>query len=125
MEGMNHNSDSLLSTTARESRQANKTILADAVAKELNLPRRTASLVLEAVLGAVSELLPRRGKLTIKGFGAFERKVRKGRAYTHPMTRESIKVADKETIIFRASEQLNLATRSDPAQREAGSGTDA
>ena len=106
--------------TTGESRQANKSILADSVAKELNLPRRTAALVLDAVLDSVSDLLRRRGKVAIKGFGTFERKIRKGRSYTHPLTRKSIKVEDKETIMFRVSEQLNDATRSGSDPRQHG-----
>jgi len=120
MQGTNHNSGAAIDVTGQGSRQANKTILADSVAKELNLPRRTATLVIEAVLDSVSDLLQHRGKLTIKGFGTFERKIRKGRSYTHPLTRESIKVEDKETIMFRVSEQLNDATRSGAAPREPG-----
>jgi nucleoid DNA-binding protein len=94
-------------------RQANKSILADSIAQELNLPRRTAAIVLDTVLESVSDLLKQRGKLTIKGFGTFERKIRKGRSYTHPLTRQSIRVEDKETITFRVSDQLNDLTRSE------------
>jgi hypothetical protein len=54
-------------------RQANKGILADKVAEELNVPRRTAARVLDAVLDAVSDLLRGRGKVAVKGFGTFER----------------------------------------------------
>ena len=63
------------STAAEEAfgRQANKGILADKVAEELNVPRRTAARVLDAVLDAVSDLLRGRGKVAVKGFGTFER----------------------------------------------------
>ncbi len=87
-------------------RQANKGILADRVAEELNVPRRTAARVLDAVLDSVRDLLLDRGKVAVKGFGTFERRVRKGRAYKHPLTGKSIEVADKETIIFKPSDQL-------------------
>lgn len=118
MQATNENHDNVMDTTGEEPRQANKSILADSVAKELNLPRRTAALVLDAVLDSVSDLLRRRGKVAIKGFGTFERKIRKGRSYTHPLTRKSIRVEDKETIMFRVSDQLNDATRSGSAPRE-------
>lgn len=98
-------------------RQANKGILADKVAEELNVPRRTAARVLDAVLDAVSDLLHGRGKVAVKGFGTFERRVRKGRAYKHPLTGESIDVANKETIIFKPSDQLIAETRSTAAPR--------
>lgn len=92
-------------------RQANKGILSDRVAQELNVPRRTAARVLDAVLDSVRDLLKSRGKVAVKGFGTFERRIRKGRAYKHPLTGESIEVADKETIMFKPSDQLIADTR--------------
>jgi nucleoid DNA-binding protein len=108
-------------------RQANKGILADQVAEELNVPRRTAARVLDAVLDAVSDLLHGRGKVAVKGFGTFERRIRKGRAYKHPLTGDSIEVANKETIIFKPSDQLIAETRTNAAPRAkkpSGSPTD-
>ena len=108
-------------------RQANKGILADQVAEELNVPRRTAARVLDAVLDAVSDLLHGRGKVAVKGFGTFERRIRKGRAYKHPLTGDSIEVANKETIIFKPSDQLIAETRTNEAPRAkkpSGSPTD-
>jgi DNA-binding protein HU-beta len=92
-------------------RQANKGILSDRVAIELNVPRRTAARVLDAVLDSVRDLLRSRGKVAVKGFGTFERRIRKGRAYKHPLTGNSIDVADKETIMFKPSDQLITDTR--------------
>ena len=99
-------------------RQANKGILADRVAQELNVPRRTAARVLDAVLDSVRDLLRSRGKVAVKGFGTFERRIRKGRAYKHPLTGESIDVANKETIIFKPSDQLITETRTNAAPRQ-------
>lgn len=93
-------------------RQANKGILAERVAQELNIPRRTAARVLDAVLDSIRDLLRGRGKVAVKGFGTFERKIRKGRAYKHPLTGKSIEVADKETILFKPSDQLVRDTQS-------------
>jgi DNA-binding protein HU-beta len=98
-------------------RQANKGILADRIARELNVPRRTAARVLDAVLDSVRDLLRGRGKVAVKGFGTFERRIRKGRAYKHPLTGQSIAVADKETIMFKPSDQLVADTRSGTAPR--------
>ncbi len=118
MEATNHDNDPQpVADNTEVARQANKSMLTDSVAKELNLPRRTAATVLDAVLDSVEDLLRKRGKVAIKGFGTFERKIRKGRSYTHPLTRKSIRVEDKETIMFRVSEQLNDATRTGAAAR--------
>jgi nucleoid DNA-binding protein len=103
-------------------RQANKGILAERVAQELNIPRRTAARVLDAVLDSVRDLLRDRGKVAVKGFGTFERKIRKGRAYKHPLTGKSIDVKDKETILFKPSDQLIKDTRTGapaPAKKSA------
>ena len=116
-EGMDQTTNKLAANEEQFGRQANKGILADKVADELNVPRRTAARVLDAVLDAVSELLHTRGKVAVKGFGTFERKIRKGRAYKHPLTGKSIEVADKETILFKPSDQLILETRTDAATR--------
>lgn len=99
-------------------RQANKGILVDRVAQELNVPRRTAARVLDAVLDSVRDLLRARGKVAVKGFGTFERRIRKGRAYKHPLTGESIEVANKETIIFKPSDQLISETRTNATPRQ-------
>ncbi len=101
-------------------RQANKGILADRVAQELNVPRRTAARVLDAVLDAIRDLLHARGKVAVKGFGTFERRIRKGRAYKHPLTGASIEVANKETVVFKPSDQLISDTRtgSEPRPRK-------
>lgn len=104
-------------TTEAFGRQANKGILADRVAQELNVPRRTAARVLDAVLDSIRELLRSRGKVAVKGFGTFERKIRKGRAYKHPLTGKSIEVADKETILFKPSDQLLRDTRTGAAPK--------
>ncbi|MBI5852730.1 MAG: HU family DNA-binding protein [Planctomycetes bacterium] len=86
----------------------------------MNVPRRTAARVLDAVLDSVRDLLRTRGKVAVKGFGTFERKVRKGRAYKHPLTGKSIDVADKETVLFKPSDQLIADSRADavPPQRK-------
>src|SRR5207249_8117423 len=99
-------------------RQANKGILADKVAQELNVPRRTAARVLDAVLDSMRDLLRARGKVAVKGFGTFERRIRKGRAYKHPLTGESIDVANKETVIFKPSDQLIIETRTNATPRD-------
>lgn len=102
-------------TTDGFNRQANKGILSERIALELNIPRRTAARVLDAVLDSVRDLLRTRGRVAVKGFGTFERKIRKGRAYKHPLTGKSIEVADKETILFKPSDQLVSDSRPDAA----------
>jgi nucleoid DNA-binding protein len=98
-------------TTPATVSQANKATLVDHVAQELAVPERTASRLLDAVLGSFCELLRERRKIIVKGFGTFECKMRKGRTYRHPLTGSFIAVPDRETILFKPSELLLEVTR--------------
>ncbi|GEM_PF-617833 len=91
--------------------QANKGMLTEAVSDKLGGSRRQAARILDAVLDSVADLLTLKGRVAIKGFGTFERKIRKGRTYKHPVTGENIDVADKETILFKPSKNLVNLTR--------------
>ena len=75
--------------------QANKGMLTEAVAAKIGGSRRQAARILDSVLDSITELLNDKGRVALKGFGTFERKIRKGRAYKHPVSGKSIEVADK------------------------------
>ncbi len=85
---------------------ANKAELTDTVAIKLGVPRKRAMKILNAVLASVGDLLAFKNKVAIKGFGTFESRMRKGRAYKHPLTGESVVVPDKETVVFKPSKNL-------------------
>ena len=91
--------------------QANKGMLTEAVSERIGGSRRQAARILDAVLDSITDLLTQKGRVAVKGFGTFERKIRKGRAYKHPVTGKSIEVADKLTILFKPSKNLVDATR--------------
>ena len=93
--------------------QANKGMLTEAVSLKVGGSRRQAARILDAVLDSITDLLATKGRVAVKGFGTFERKIRKGRAYKHPVTGKSIDVADKMTILFKPSKNLIDATNSD------------
>ncbi|MCB9890824.1 MAG: HU family DNA-binding protein [Planctomycetes bacterium] len=97
-------------STGLAGNQANKGMLTDAVADKLGGSRRQAARILDAVLDSITDLLNHKGRVAVKGFGTFERKIRKGRAYKHPVTGKSIEVADKLTILFKPSKNLIDAT---------------
>jgi len=101
--------------------QANKGMLTEAVSEKLGGSRRQAARILDAVLDSISELLHEKNRVALKGFGTFESKIRKGRAYKHPVTGESIEVADKQTILFKPSK--NLIEKVNPAESKKGTET--
>lgn len=105
-----------MSIESTNTKCANKGNLIDAIALELNVPQRTGARALDAVLGSIRNLLRERGKLTIKGFGRFERTIARGRAYKHPMTGMSIDVPDREVIRFKPSDCLVTTTRTGTPQ---------
>jgi len=103
--------------------QANKGMLTEAVSLKVGGSRRQAARILDAVLDSITDLLANKGRVAVKGFGTFERRIRKGRAYKHPVTGKSIEVADKETILFKPSKNLIDATNA-AAQRCQGQPSD-
>ena len=103
--------------------QANKGMLTEAVSEKVGGSRRQAARILDAVLDSITELLTTKGRVAVKGFGTFERKIRKGRAYKHPVTGKSIEVADKMTILFKPSKNLVDATKEGTPTDKQGSGS--
>ena len=78
-------------------------------------PRPIPIVVGHAVLDSIKDLLRSRGKVAVRGFGTFERKIRKGRVYKHSLTGKSIAVPDKETIMFKPSDLLVTSTKTGAA----------
>ena len=85
---------------------ANKAELSDTVAEKLGISRKRAMRTVNAVLRVITDLLRDKGKVAVKGFGTFESRTRKGRAYKHPKTGESVVVPDKGTVVFKPSKNL-------------------
>lgn len=89
-----------------------KADLIDLMAVEAGITKAAAAKALEAYVGAVTKELKATGKLSLVGFGTFtciERKPRMGR---NPKTGESIQIAAKKTVKFKAGkdfhEMINL-----------------
>lgn len=79
---------------------ANKRTIIDAVAQKLNVPSRTACMIVDAVLDTISMKLQTDGVVSFKKFGTFKMKLRKGRIYQHPLTRKDIITPDREKLTF-------------------------
>jgi len=85
---------------------ANKAELSDTVAERLGISRKRAMRTVNTVLRVITDLLREKRKVAVKGFGTFESRTRKGRAYKHPKTGESVEVPDKGTVVFKPSKNL-------------------
>ncbi|TVQ30434.1 MAG: HU family DNA-binding protein [Phycisphaeraceae bacterium] len=92
----------------------NKGDLIESVASQLNESKAHATKIVDAVLEGISQGVQRDGKVTITGFGSFERKERAARTGINPATRQPIEIKASRTINFRPSqslkESLNEAT---------------
>jgi DNA-binding protein HU-beta len=88
----------------------NKAELLAAVVKQTGQTPRQAKAVLDAVFhpaqGIIVKTLKKGDKVTITGFGSFERRARNARKARNPQTGESIKVKARKVPAFRAGAAL-------------------
>ena len=89
----------------------NKTELIDALMKKTELNKRQVSDVLSALFstsddkkktGIIAAQVAKGDKVTLTGFGSFERRARKARLGRNPQTGESIKIAAAKYPAFAA-----------------------
>ena len=80
----------------------NKTELIDAIAEEAGLSKADAKKALEAFLASIEKTLKKGDKISLVGFGS----AREGR---NPKTGETIKIAAKKVVKFKAGAELSNA----------------
>ena len=79
----------------------NKAELIDALAARLG-EKKTASAALDAVLAEIQAVVTKGDKVSITGFGVFEKRVRAARMARNPRTGEAVKVKKTAIPAFRA-----------------------
>jgi nucleoid DNA-binding protein len=89
----------------------NKSELIDALMKKMNLNKRQATEVLNALFstsddkkktGIIAAQVAKGDKVTLTGFGTFERRARKARTGRNPQTGATIKIAAAKYPAFAA-----------------------
>ena len=73
------------------------------LAKQTSLPAAQVEALLDAFVDNVVEGLKAGGKVTIAGFGRFEMRERKTKAYTNPKTKQASRLAPTSIPGFKAS----------------------
>ena len=73
------------------------------VAAETNVSAAEVEIVLDSVCSTIMETLGKGDKVTIAGFGRFEMRERKTKAYTNPKTKETSQLAPTSIPGFKAS----------------------
>ncbi|HZD99896.1 MAG TPA: HU family DNA-binding protein, partial [Micromonosporaceae bacterium] len=79
----------------------NKAELIDALAVRLG-EKKTATAALDAVLAEVQAAVTKGDKVSITGFGVFEKRTRAARMARNPRTGEAVKVKKTAVPAFRA-----------------------
>jgi DNA-binding protein HU-beta len=84
----------------------NKTDLIDTVAAHLESSKTDAGKAVDAVIEAITNGLKSDHKVTIAGFGTFQRRERAARTGVNPSTGEKMTIAASTTCGFKPSTAL-------------------
>lgn len=84
----------------------NRAELVDAVAKATEQPKSEVSRTLGALIHCVTSALSKGDKVTLVGFGTFERRQRKARTGRNPRTLAPLRIAAAKVPAFRAGKEL-------------------
>jgi DNA-binding protein HU-beta len=80
----------------------NKTELVEKIAEDAGMERKTAEQALKATLNAITDAVAEGEKVTLPGFGTFERRERAAREGRNPQTGETIEIAESTVPAFKA-----------------------
>ena len=86
-----------------------KVELVEAIAEKTGLTKADSSRALDAVIEEITEALVKGDKVPLVGFGTFgvsERAAREGR---NPRTGETVKIAARKAVVFKAGAALKDA----------------
>ena len=80
----------------------NKTELVEKIAEDAGLDKRSAEQALRAALNAITDAVAAGERVTVPGFGTFERRERAAREGRNPQTGETLKIAKSKVPAFKA-----------------------
>ncbi|MHC5771968.1 MAG: HU family DNA-binding protein, partial [Nostoc sp.] len=84
----------------------NKGELVDAVAAKANITKKQADEVISAFLSVITEAVANGEKVTLIGFGSFERRERSEREGRNPKTNEPMTIPATSVPAFSAGKQF-------------------
>lgn len=79
----------------------NKGELVDQVAEKAGVTKKQADAVISAVLDVIVEAVAKDDKVTLVGFGSFEKRHRKAREGRNPKTRSKMQIPETYVPAFR------------------------
>jgi DNA-binding protein HU-beta len=80
----------------------NKTELVDKIAQEAGLSKKDADQALRSALDAITDAVATGEKVSLPGFGTFERRERAAREGRNPQTGASLKIPKSQVPAFKA-----------------------
>jgi len=83
-----------------------KAELVEVVARETELAKRDAELLVEIALESVIEALNRGEKVELRGFGSFRVRARGARRGRNPKTGAAVEIPEKRVSYFKAGKEL-------------------
>lgn len=86
--------------------------LVNAVAERNNLSPKDADKLVRSVVDILQEKISDGEKITISGFGTFERRLRKATMARNPKTHEPMPISAQYVATFRAGSALKEAVKS-------------
>ncbi len=80
--------------------------LADAVHREIGLPRQESGQLVEAVLDMISDTLVEGNSVKLSSFGSFVLRDKNGRVGRNPKTGEEVPIDPRRVLVFKPSQVL-------------------
>lgn len=87
--------------------------LVQEIATRADIPAKESDRIIRVLTNTIQEAMARGEKITISGFGTFERRVRKATVARNPQTGEPMPVREQHVAAFRAGTALKEAVKTD------------
>ena len=83
-----------------------KSQLIEAVSERINLPKKRAEDIVNAVFDTMADALVENRRIEVRGFGSFSIREYDARMGRNPRTNEAVKVDAKKSIHFKVGKEL-------------------
>ncbi len=83
--------------------------LVEMIAEKAGLTKADATRALDATMESITETLKKGGKVSLVGFGTFATSKRGAREGRNPRTGETVKIAARTAVTFKAGSKLKDA----------------
>lgn len=87
--------------------------IADAVSRSYDLSHKECTRLVENVLQVMSDALVETGEVKIASFGSFRVREKPERMGRNPKTMQDVLIAERKSVIFRASGKLKARVAGD------------